>query len=146
MLFNLLGDPLLRIPIPDELQVTAPKRVTGGKAILVQGTTPRSGTATIELVCRRDRMRMRTSRRMRYDGSEGALARMDQIYRFANDKRWNVVRTEVSDGRFAARLQIPDDAQGHGHVRVAVQDGDGFAVGTHDIYIQPPKNLAEAAK
>ena len=146
LLFNLLGDPLLRIPKPKKVRVTAPGRVTGGKTILVKGTAPISGTATIELVCRRDRMRMRTSRRIRYDDSEGALARMNQVYRFANDKRWNSVQTEVDEGRFLARLHVPDNAQGHSHVRVAVQDSRDFAVGTHDIYIQPPKNLAEAAK
>ncbi len=146
LLFNLLGDPLLRIPTPKKVKVSTPTRVTGGKTVQVRGSSPIKGTATVELVCRRDHMRIRTGRRLRFDGSEGALARMNQVYRFANDKRWSAMRMAVQPGRFHATFKVPDDALGHAHVRVAVQGQDDFAVGTHDIYIQPPKNLAEAAK
>ena len=146
LLFNLLGDPLLRIPVPQSVQVSTVHRATGGKTIVVRGNSPIAGKAVIELVCRRDRMRVRTNRRLRYDDSEGALVRMDQVYRFANDKRWAATQVQLKGGRFQTTIRIPDDALGHAHVRVAVQDHDSFALGTHDLYIQPPKNLAEAAK
>ena len=146
LLFNLIGDPLLRIPYPRAIGVNAPQRATAGTSILVEGQSPIAGDAVVELVCRCDRMRLRTGRRLRYDDSEGALARMSQVYDFANEKRWNSRQVQVTGGRFRVRLPIPNEAQGPSHVRVMIQGQDDFGVGASDIYIQPPVDAAEAAK
>jgi hypothetical protein len=146
LLFNLIGDPLLRIPYPSAVHVSAPQRVTAGTSILVEGQSSIPGDAVVELVCRRDRMRLRTGRRLRYDDSEGALARMSRVYEFANERRWNSRQIRVTDGRFRVRLPIPNEAQGPCHVRIMVQGQDDLALGASDIYIQPPVDVAEAAK
>jgi hypothetical protein len=146
LLFNLIGDPLLRIPYPRDVRVNAPQRATAGTSIVVEGQSSIPGDAAVELVCRRDRMRLRTGRRLRYDDSEGALARMSQVYEFANERRWNSRQVQITGGRFRVRLPIPNEAQGPSHVRVMVQGQDSFALGASDIYIQPPLDVAEAAK
>jgi hypothetical protein len=146
LLFNLIGDPLLRIPYPHAIHVNAPPRVTAGTSILVEGQSPISGDAVVELVCRPDRMRLRTGRRLRYDDSEEALARMSRVYEFANERRWNSRQVQVTGGRFHVRLPVPNEAQGPSHVRVMVQGQDEFALGASNIYIQPPVVAADAAK
>ncbi len=146
LLFNLLGDPLLRIPYPRTVHLNAPKRAAAGNSILVEGASPIPGDAIVELVCRRDRMRSRTGRRLRFDDSEGALARMNQVYEFVNEHRWSSTQVRVTGGRFLVRLPIPSEAQGPSHVRVMVQGQREFALGASDIYIQPPVGAAEAAK
>ena len=56
LMFHLLGDPLLRVPYPKQVELALPKYAFSGDSLLVSGDSPIGGTATVELVCRRDRL------------------------------------------------------------------------------------------
>ncbi|MEZ6088376.1 MAG: C25 family cysteine peptidase [Pirellulaceae bacterium] len=48
-LYNLLGDPTLRLSHPDVVLLECPARATPGSTVTVQGTTPVAGKLTLEL-------------------------------------------------------------------------------------------------
>jgi hypothetical protein len=56
-LFNLLGDPLLRLPQPRPVEVRVADSTRGGELLNVTGRCELAGEGWIELVCRRDRTR-----------------------------------------------------------------------------------------
>jgi len=63
-LFNLLGDPLLRVQYPSELSVEAPATATAGQTVIVKADAPWPGKAVIELSVRRDRLTFQPPRRV----------------------------------------------------------------------------------
>ena len=48
LLFNLLGDPTLRMPLPEPIALKVAKDGIAGATLLVEGTTQLAGTATID--------------------------------------------------------------------------------------------------
>jgi hypothetical protein len=70
--FNLLGDPLLRISHPSALPITVPQKATAGEQIKIVGRAPFDGRCTVELVVRRDRLTFRAPKRPEYDASREA--------------------------------------------------------------------------
>ncbi|HVA49871.1 MAG TPA: C25 family cysteine peptidase [Pirellulales bacterium] len=135
-LFNLLGDPLLKLTHPGELQVVAPRSARPGEAISISGTCAIDGPATVELTVRRDRLTFRPLLRESYTASPQSDDEYRRTYAAANDNRLVSVRTTVANGKFRARLDLPEQAGGDCHVRVFVQGRGGFAVGAADIHIE----------
>jgi hypothetical protein len=136
LLFNLIGDPLLRLRHPHPLEVEVSPAVTAGEMLAVAGTTELTGKATIELVVRRDRLTFRPPSRREYSHSDEDLARFQEVYRRANDRRLASVDLAVEDGRFRTRLSVPEDSRGACHVRVFIEGADGFALGSADVRIE----------
>ena len=136
LLFNLLGDPLLELRHPREAKLHVAAKATAGEKLQISGDCPVEGEATIELVVRRDRLTFQPAAREAYRPSPEAFAEYLDTYRRANDPRLCTVRVPVSDGRFAAELDIPASAWGDCHVRVFVQGKDDFAAGTADVEIR----------
>ena len=62
-LFNLIGDPLLKLPRAAVAQVQAPPQIRSGEKLEISGTTPIEGEVEIELVVRRDRLTFRPTPR-----------------------------------------------------------------------------------
>lgn len=141
LLFNLLGDPLLRLPHPQRVQLELPDKAVAGTHLEIRGNSPIAGRCRVELVCRRDRLRTDLPVRHRYDQSPAAQAAYDAMYRAANDRRWSEREVAVAEGTFLTALKIPPEARGECHVRVFLEDesGNQFALGSHDVYIAAPK-------
>ncbi len=135
-LFNLLGDPLLRLPYPREVQITVEPTAESGTTIQVSGDSPLDGACTVELVVRRDRLTFQPPRRGSFDSA--VLDDYAEVYQRANDPRLASAQVQVHDGRFTARLDIPPQARGACHVRVFVQAADACAAGAADIRIDRP--------
>ncbi|HWB00209.1 MAG TPA: C25 family cysteine peptidase, partial [Pirellulales bacterium] len=75
LLFNLLGDPLLRIAHAEAAAVSANDRVAPGETLAVDVRSPIAhGEATVELVVRRDRLAFHPAPRTEYVVSESAQA------------------------------------------------------------------------
>jgi len=147
-LFNLLGDPLLRIARPRRLEVRSASSVRAGELLeidgqcLVNGRSPVNGLATIELTIRRDRLRFRPPIRSTYSSASDATAQYDDVYRQANDSCYVRVQTTVRDGRFEAMLKVPPDAWGECQVRVFVEGSDEFAMGSAEVEVVRPEAVA----
>jgi hypothetical protein len=135
-LFNLLGDPLLRIPQPRDVAIDVPESVASGGRLSIAGRSEVDGPCTIELVVRRDRMTFKPPKRNAYDDDPVQLAEYREVYRKANDPRWTSVSARVTDGVFRAVLDVPDEAHGDCHVRVFVTGDGEFGLGAVDLRVE----------
>ena len=141
LLFNLLGDPLLRLPHPKEVRVRAPETVEAGKEITVEGHCALDGFCTVELVVRRDRLTFNPTARSRYVDDDDALAKFQEVYQKANDPRLASVTVPLRNGMFQTRLKAPASARGPCHVRVFVQSEQGVGIGSSDVQITAPPQV-----
>lgn len=131
-IINLLGDPLLALKHPGDVQVRSPQSARGGENIRVSGTSPIDGQAVVELTVRRDRLTFRPEQRTDYVDDDDEYHR---TYVAANDSRLASVRTNVVNGKFQAALTAPKQANGECHFRVFVQGRGGYAIGASNIRI-----------
>ncbi len=145
LLFNLIGDPLIRIRQPREVRVTIDEYATAGQQLTVSGTSEVDGPCLVELVCRRDRHTFTPPPRRAFDPSQRSLAEMNAVYQRANDARWNALALQVRDGRFTTQIQIPEKARGPSHVRLFVQGSTDFAMGAADVYVRSPREELKTA-
>lgn len=136
-LFNLLGDPLLRVahPLPIELRVDREARKSGDE-LRVTGRCDVEGEVTIELALRRDRLTFRRPYRENFDASDEGQRALQGVYEQANDQRVAVVTTRTQGGRFTAVLRIPPEVFGECHVRATVVGDKNFASGAQAIKIR----------
>lgn len=134
-LFNLLGDPLLRIAHPREVTVNALTQVTAGDRLDVTGRCDVDGRCMVELVVRRDRLTFKPPAREQYREQPGDAAAYDEVYRRANDQCLASKRTTVVAGAWSETLEVPADAHGPCHVRVYVEGADDFALGHADVKV-----------
>ncbi len=140
VLFNLLGDPLLRLPRPSKAKVVVPDEARAGESIdvRIEGAV---GEAVVELICRRDLTRKAVPHRSQFVSTPAVLASYNQTYEMANDPVWTR-RTVKLNGAKALKLSIPKDARGPCFVRVHVTGPAGFSIGAGSVYIrqfqQPP--------
>ena len=136
-LFNLIGDPMLRLRHPRKVTLEMARSAEAGDLLEVTGTSPVDGRATVELVVRRDRLTFQPPERSTFPRSSRALAEFQQVYRRANDARLASAELAVEGGRFHAELAVPPGVRGPCHVRVFVESSDDFAQGAADVTIGP---------
>ena len=135
LMFNLIGDPLLRLRHPKEVRISAPSTVLPGTAMEISGTCPINGRGTLELVLVRDRLPLARPDRSEYPQVTEDLAEFQEVYVRANDRRLETVELEVRDGRFTARFDVPQRASGRCHVCMFVEGNDDFASGAADVQV-----------
>lgn len=133
--FNLMGDPLLRIAHPIELPLEAPSSVAGGGSVVIRGRAPFAGRCTVELVVRRDRLTFRSPSRPSFDDSPDAGDVYQDTYERANDPRLASQVLDVRAGEFTATLVAPATAYGDCHLRAYIDGRQEFALGARDLQI-----------
>lgn len=143
-LFNLIGDPLLKLPYPQQAALEAPGAASPGETIKIAGSSPIDGKCVVELVVRRDRLKFKPAVRDKFVDSDEALAAYQDDYGRANDPRLIEANCVAAQGRFAAELRVPDDARGPCHVRAFVTGNDDWAMAAGDIEIKPATQTAAA--
>lgn len=136
--FNLLGDPLLRIAHPAELPLSGPREILAGKSITLQGTAPFAGRCKLELVVRRDRLTFRAPSRADFDNTPEAEDAYQEVYQRANDPRLATSELDVAAGKFTATIDVPENSSGYCHVRASIDGREQFALGAHDVEIVRP--------
>lgn len=141
LMFNLIGDPLLRLRHPKEIRLAAPSTVSPGTALEISGTCPIDGRGTLELVLYRDRLPLPRPNRGEYPQVAEDLAEFQEIYHRANDRRLEAVELEVRDGHFTARLDVPARASGRCHVCMFVEGSKEFASGAVDVQVTDQPSL-----
>jgi hypothetical protein len=142
-LFNLLGDPLLRLPYPQPVRLEVAERATAGTRLLVRGESPLAGKAVVELAVRRDRLKFRPPRRGQFDPN--ALSEYAAIYAQANQPELHSTELQLAEGAFTAELEIPADARGPCHVRVFVEGQAACAAGGADLAIEAPQATTQSS-
>jgi hypothetical protein len=137
-MYHLLGDPLLRLQHPGNVELRTDQRIEAGKTLHVTGQSEVDGICLVELICRRDRLTFDPAPRREFVRTHAALTALSQVYRKANDRRWAWKSVEIREGRLQTKLKVPSEAHGPCHVRVFVQGQNGFAIGASDVNVVRP--------
>lgn len=134
-LFNLLGDPLLRLRHPQPIELSVPEQTFSGSELVLKGNSPLAGQATVELVARRDRLTFRPPSRSRYNPLPEALANMQTVYEQANNLCYTQHEVTLEAGEFHLTLPVPPEAWGACHVRVYIAGNEDFGMGAADVEV-----------
>jgi hypothetical protein len=128
-MYNLLGDPALRLARPDEaITIETPQRARAGAEFVVRGSLPeRFKGVTLALETDREGMARPSG-----DPGETPLER----YARANDKVLRQEILRVKDGRFEAKLRAPKTA-GRYLLKAFAQDETSCAAGGLLIRVEP---------
>jgi hypothetical protein len=140
-LFNLLGDPLLRIAYPHRLELKFADDAIAGTTLAVTISSPVDGIATMELAVRRDRLTFQPPRRERFDPS--TLDDYREVYERANQPTLSASRFQLAKGNSVARVSIPAEAGGACHVRVFVEGSAACAAGAAEVRVQAARTAAQ---
>lgn len=136
LLYNLIGDPLLRLRRPQSIQLEVADKATAGDLLDVAGNSPVEGRACVELVVQRDSLTFASPPRNEYPQTDEAFSAFQDTYLRANDSRLAKIDLTVPQGRFQTRLPVPKDASGSCHVRVFIEGSDDFALAAAQVTIQ----------
>ena len=135
-LFNLIGDPLLRIRHPQSMDVVAPKAAFPGDEISISFASPVAGKATVELACPRGRFTFKPPTRSQFDASDLGMKSMNGIYRQANQDVWLRQDLVANIGDNSTSIKVADDIQGPIFVRLFVHGDNDFAMGSSRVYVR----------
>jgi len=136
-LFNLLGDPMLRLAYPGEIKLDAPREAVPGERLRIAGRSAFAGQGVLELVCRRDCHKHEPPLRERFDPTDLGLEALQGVYEQALDRCWGRWGVQLPAGDFATEITIPVECRGPCHVRLLVADGRSHALGSANIFVQP---------
>lgn len=145
-LFNLLGDPLLKLTPPQLVPVMAPRIVEQGEAVSIEIDTPLAGIATVELIVRRGTLITQPMGRKQLDFSSAQLDKFQEEYWRANNQQLDRQQRPILTGLQTFTLQLPPDFTGPCHARIYIEGVEGFALGAADIYVDrrtPPVRSAK---
>jgi hypothetical protein len=145
LLFNLFGDPLLRLPRPGKIRLETAKTATAGRRLRITGKVPIGGALTLEIACRRDRTIVPPPRRARSPITDWEMVAYDTVYAHANDRRWTAASGTCVAGEFVAELDIPFEASGPAHVRAFLDGPQGHALGDCEIVIEQAREPRRVA-
>ncbi|MDG2014498.1 MAG: C25 family cysteine peptidase [Pirellulaceae bacterium] len=129
-LFHLLGDPLLRVNRPQQIQLSV-EPTNDGETIRVSGYSPHQGTLMAELVYCRDRFQKRPPRRTEFKWDDESLDSYREVYKQSNQRTVTQRTVDVPAGNFQFELTVPDWARGRCVVRGYLQEQHSkrFALG-----------------
>ncbi len=135
LMYNLIGDPLLRLRRPQPVNIQLAKRAAAGGILQIDGLSPIAGRATVELVVRRDRTRRPRPVRKSYPADAKELAAFDEVYKEANDPCLKSVQLAVEKGPFQAKFAVPRTAIGTCAVTVLIGGKGELATGSAPVEI-----------
>lgn len=142
---NLLGDPMLRLHHPIQMNVAATPRVEPGGTISVNGSAPQAGKVRIELTRPRDK----TPRELFVAGTFSADAavrdKMQATYMQANQRTLLHQTIDLAaPGPFACDLSTSADLPpGRYVVRVFVESPGSWSVGSTEVQVRVARKSPE---
>jgi hypothetical protein len=142
-IFNLLGDPMLTLVHPQDVDLNVATEARPGERIRITGRSPVAGKGVLELVCRRDCQKGDLPIRERYDPTDKALAAYQPVYERTLDRCWARWAVEMPAGDFATEIAVPANSHGPCHLRLAIGNDTSQALGATNIYVrQTPEDIA----
>ncbi|MEQ1826708.1 MAG: C25 family cysteine peptidase [Pirellula sp.] len=134
-LMNLLGDPLLSIRHPTELQIHCESKLEAGNTMLIQGRSPFPGKLRLELALTRDRLPDGLRTIANFVGTPEQRQTMQENYLKASEL--TVVGSEqtVGEGEFSVELLVPNECRGRCVVRAIVYGSDDWATGSQRVIV-----------
>ena len=137
-LFNLLGDPLLKISRPATIELNAPQSIQQGELIVVSGTSPIEGRCEIEIVYPRKRIpdQAKKIRVAIQRATSDKLELQQQLFDAANV---SVIATAVIPSvhdTFRAEFDTKNIPTGQLEIRVSIYGDSGWGVKSIPIEIK----------
>ncbi|MDR0871450.1 MAG: C25 family cysteine peptidase [Planctomycetaceae bacterium] len=144
-MFNLFGDPLLKLPIPKQIQLTAPARTKAGTTVSLTGTVPDGGIKAvhIELVPAVGRISLQSPRRKEYRQDAETQKQDNEEYRRSNEQAVFSHEVPVSAGTFTAEIPVPENVFGDYVFRAFGSTEQNFAMGSVGITVRLVKPARE---
>ena len=137
-LMNLLGDPLLKIPYPQSIDMEVPSKATSGTAIQIQGRSSVSGKLIVELALVRDRVPAGVIPLKSYQGTAQDHDQMERNYQSCNQLTVYRVEQPRVDGDFEVTLPIPENSSGRYVVSAYVYGQKHWSTGSRKLTIREP--------
>ncbi|WP_164102450.1 C25 family cysteine peptidase [Candidatus Laterigemmans baculatus] len=125
-LYNLLGDPALRLRHPGELSVSAPRGIAPGETLTVRGVAPHRGKLTVS-ICP-------------LPGGGPIDAEAPRVERYEQANCLQVAETEITSqaaGPFEVAFVVPPSASGPMRIVARLEGGDGWSVGSAPLLVRP---------
>lgn len=135
-LFNLIGDPLLQLSYPQEIKLSEIENPVAGGPLVVRGESPIGGKLIVDVVYRRDRLRVPFAGRDDYTESPEQLQEFDATYSQANDRTVVQWEQQIPAGSFETTLTIPTWAFGASTLRAYIASDTDFAIASQPISIR----------
>ena len=121
-LYNLLGDPAMRIPRPGSLQVTCAQEIAAGERLKIVGDVPMAGDLFVEIVRKRD--------------APVPAGKPFDRYHNANTRVVCARMTKVNAGRLDVKFPMPETvAPGEYVLRLFLAGENGCAAGARTIKV-----------
>lgn len=140
--FNLLGDPLLRIQIPRELNIEEERVTVGADRVTIKGKLEIDKDMQIDAELVRDGFNTVLSsarlKQLRETNSD-----YNSVYEMANDFIVSSTHCVANDGVFSLTLLLPEGYSGKSRVRLSAQDGEQMYIGSLPIFVRPTRTTKE---
>lgn len=137
---HLLGDPMLRVDLPQELELEVPKSVAPGETVSVAGISQSPGELLVEFGYRRQ------TRRRELDDlpvdlqTQAGRDAFQQRYADANQRVLLQDQMTLIGGPFQSKLPIPADLRdGKYCVRVFIEGQEQCQVGYAEVSVRTPR-------
>ena len=138
-MYNLLGDPLLRVNYPDGMRVKCAATVSNGKKLQVTFDSPIVGEAVIEVVTQRGSQREQLIERdidvLKATPKPDRWNGYSKEYEMANDPVWVSVRREVQVGSQAVDVVVENVSSGLQTVRVVIHGKRKLVIGSTRVFV-----------
>jgi hypothetical protein len=146
LLFNLLGDPLLRVPQPLPMEVRTAPAAVPGQPLAVELDSPVAGQGVVELVSPRGALTFSPPERTTFDGSDAGMRALDGVYERAREDQYLRQPLQIAAARSRTVLTIPDGVSGPCVIRVYLAQGRVHALGSAVVQVHPtPTAIRETA-
>ena len=125
-LYNLLGDPLLKLHHPGEVVLDVPSGVTPGEQFTVRGSAPHSGDLVISV--------------RHLPGNVPIERSLSRIERYEQANEGQVASVELKSqaaGPFTASFVLPEHLRGPMHVVARLQNHREWSVGAKRVLVRP---------
>lgn len=142
-LMNLLGDPLLRIRHPQELNLECQEQYESGQTVSITGVSPISGTLQVELVLTRDRLPLGIKSLEGYQRTDSVHDTMQKNYESVSNLVLTKIEKSIGEGAFSLELPISYEQRGRYVVRAFVYGDSDWATGTRRIKINKVKEAPQ---
>jgi hypothetical protein len=138
-MYNLLGDPLLKVNYPDGMRVKCAATVSNGKKLQVTFDSPIVGEAVIEVVTQRGSQREQLIERdinvLKATPKSDRWNGYSKEYEMANDPVWVSVRREVQVGSQAVDVVVENVSSGLQTVRVVIYGKRKLVIGSTRVFV-----------
>jgi len=138
-LMNLLGDPLLQLRQPIEMEIACEAEPIAGTTLVVTGNSPLSGSLQVELVLSRDRLPDGLRPISNYDGSEEQRDRMQENYSRASNLVVTKTEHNIPSGDYRVELEVPPNLRGRCVLRAYVYGESNWASGSRRVKVTRSK-------